>query len=546
MKRVTIALVALILVLVIVFGSLALGFSVFGWGQGPKASPVGEATKVKRGLGELTLLGDDPPTLDPALAGDTTSASYIVEIFSGLVSINRELKVVPDIAERWDISDDGKTYTFYLRPDVKFHNGKEVKASDFKYSMERACDPSTESVVADTYLGDIVGAKDMLNGKASEIKGIQVMDDRTLRIEIDAAKPYFLAKLTYPTAFVVDKANVKSGRGWTDKPNGTGPFKLKQWQRGEKIVLERNENYYGGEVKLKGVNFLLAGGSSMTMYENGEVDITGVGMTDIERVLDPTNPLNKELVVAPELSVGYIGFDCTTPPFDDMKVRQAFNYAIDKEKIIKVVLKDIVEPAEGILPPGMPGYNEDLKGLGYEPVKAKSLIAESKYKDVANFPRITISIPGTGATVPPTSEAIIEMWKANLGVQVEIQQVEWATYLDDLKRHKFQMFEVGWIADYPDPQDFLDLLFHSRSLENNAAYSNPEVDRLLEQARVEKDTAARLRIYQQVEQMIVNDAPWIPLWHGKSYLLVKPYVKGFYPAPMTIPMFKDVYIEPMM
>jgi len=540
MKRVTIAIVSLIVVLVLVFSSLAPGC------KGSKAGPAGgatpAATRVITGAGELTLLSDDPPTLDPALAGDTTSASYIVEIFSGLVTINRELKVVPDIAERWDISDDGKTYTFYLHPNVKFHDGKEVKASDFKYSMERACNPSTESIVADTYLGDIVGAKDMLSGKASEVRGIQVIDDTTLQIEIDAAKPYFLAKLTYPTAFVVDNANVKS-RNLTSKPNGTGPFKLKQWQRGEKIVLEANENYYGGVVKLKRVNFLLAGGSSMTMYENGEVDITGVGLTDIERVLDPANPLNKELVVASELSVGYVGFNCTMPPFDDVKVRQAFNHAVDKEKIIEVVLKELVDPAKGILPPGMPGYNEGLKGLEYDPVKAKRLIAESKYKDVANFPAITISIPGTGAAVPPTSEAIIEMWKVNLGVEVKIQQVEWATYLDDLKRHKFHMFEVGWIADYPDPQDFLDLLFHSNSLENNAGYSNPEVDRLLEQARVEKDINARLRIYQQVEQMIVNDAPWLPLWHGKSYLLVKPYVKGFYPAPMTIPMFKDVYIE---
>ncbi len=546
MNRVAIGLVSLIVVLALVFGGLALGFSVFGWGKGPEGGSVGDvtpgATRVEAGAGALTLLSDDPPTLDPALASDTTSAGYIVEIFSGLVTINRELKVVADIAERWEVSDDGKVYTFYLRPNVKFHDGREVKAADFKYSMERACNPSTESIVADTYLGDIVGARDMLSGKALEIRGIQVVDDRTLKIEIDAAKPYFLAKLTYPTAFVVDNANVKA-RNWTSRPNGTGPFKLKQWQRGERIVLEANESYYGGAVRLKQINFLLAGGSSMTMYENDEVDITGVGLTDIERVLDPANPLNKELVIAPELSVGYVGFNCTMPPFDDVKVRQALNHAVDKDKILEVVLKDLVESAEGILPPGMPGYNENLKGLEYDPAKAKRLIAESKYKDVASFPPITISIPGTGAAVPPTSEAIIEMWKVNLGVQVNIQQVEWATYLDDLKRHRFQMFEVGWVADYPDPQDFLDLLFHTSSMENNARYSNPAVDRLLEQARVEKDVDARLRIYQQAEQMIVNDAPWLPLWHGKSYLLIKPYVKGFYPAPMTIPVFRDVYIE---
>lgn len=500
------------------------------------------APAVKAG-GEFRLLGAEPPTLDPALSGDATSAEYIVEIFSGLVTLNPKLEVVPDIAERWEISPDGKTYTFFLRKGVKFHDGKEVTAKDFKYSLERAADPKTGSTTADTYLADILGVKEKLAGKANEVRGVKVVDDYTLQIEIDAPKAYFIAKLTYPAAFVLDRANVESGKNWTDRPNGTGPFKLKEWSRGEKIVLVRNENYYAGPPPLAQVRFILAGGSPMTMYENNEIDTTGVSLTDIDRVLDPKNPLNKELVVATSLDVGYIGFDVTKPPFDDVRVRQAFNHAVDKQKIVDVVLKKLVQRADGVLPPGMPGYNPNLKGLEYDPAKAKRLIAESKYKDVANFPPIVVSLPGTGATLPPSSDAILQMWKDNLGVKVEIQQAEWATFLQDIKAHKYQVFELGWIADYPDPQDFLDVLFHSQSLENNGRYSNPQVDALLERARVEKDVSTRLRLYQEVEQMIVNDAPWIPLSFGKSYMLIKPYVKGYQSPPMVIPNLRFVSIE---
>ncbi|MDO8673428.1 MAG: peptide ABC transporter substrate-binding protein, partial [Dehalococcoidia bacterium] len=460
--------------------------------------------------GTLVIPGSDPPTLDPALAQDSTSSNYIVEIFSGLVTLNRKLEVEADIAERWDISKDGKTFTFYLRPGVKFHDGKEVRAQDFKFSMERAVDPKTESVVADTYLGDIVGARDVLKGEAKQIRGIKVIDDRTLEITIDAPKAYFLAKLTYPTAFVVDEANVKK-RNWTDTPNGTGPYKLSLWKKGERIVLERNADFYKGLPKLERVDFQLSGGSSMTMYENGEIDISGVGLNDIERITDPSNPLNKELVTGASLDVFYIGFNAKKAPFDDPKVRQAFNHAIDKDKIVEVVLKGMQTKADGILPPGMPGYNANLKGLGFDSEKAKSLIAQSKYKTVANLPPIVLSIEGQGTNPPRTTTAIVEMWKQNLGVEVRIEQVEWATYLNDLEKHKFQMFEVGWIADYPDPQDFLDILFHSASRDNNSDYANPEVDAILEKARVEPNVANRMKMYQQAEQLIVNDAPWVPL-----------------------------------
>ncbi|MBM2826056.1 MAG: ABC-type dipeptide/oligopeptide/nickel transport system, periplasmic component [Dehalococcoidia bacterium] len=493
--------------------------------------------------GELKMLGDDPPTLDPALSGDTTSAFYIVEVFSGLVTLNHKLQIEPDLAERWEVSSDGKTYTFFLRKNAKFHSGKLVTANDFKYSFERAADPKTQATLADTYLGDIIGVKDKLNGKASVVQGVKVVDDNTLQIEIDAPKSYFLAKMTYPTSFVLDKENVESSKEWTKKPNGTGPFKLKEWRIGERIILEKNPAYYMEPAKLDKVTLLLAGGSGSTMYENNEIDVTGVPIDELEAIAAPSHKFNKQLLVASDLSVGYVGFTNNVAPFDDVKVRQAFVHAVDRDKITKVIYKDTRQKANGILPPGMPGYNPNLKGLEYDPEKAKRLLKESKY--ASGLPPITLNIPGSSSTPPPFAEVLQQDWKNVLGVDVKIQQIEWATFLEDLKKHKFQSFMIGWVADYPDPQDFLDILFHSKSLENNPLYANPEVDQVLETARVERDVEKRMKLYQQVEQTIVNEAPWLPLWYGKNYLLVKPYVQGkeYLAAPMVIPSLKFVSIE---
>jgi oligopeptide transport system substrate-binding protein len=516
-----------------------------------KLTPSLKPTPTKpsaRPVAVLNLPGAEPPTLDPALTQDATSASYIIEIFSGLVTLNQDLEVVPDIAQSWEVSDDGRVYTFHLRRDVKFHDGKPVTAHDFKYSIERACDPDTGSVVADTYLGDIVGAQAKLRGQADEVSGVVVVDDYTLEITIDSPKAYFLSKLTYPTAFVVDRENVEGpDQPWTDKPNGTGPFRLAEYELGLRIVLERNEAYYGTpKPTLDQVNFLLAGGSAMTMYETGELDAVPVGLTDIERVLDPSNPLHKELsITVPTLSIYYIGFNVNKPPFDDRKVRQAFNYAIDKDKLVNVVLKKTQVKAEGILPPGMPGYNKNLKGYPYDPEKARQLIAESRYGDVSKLPEITLNVSGGGGATARQVAAIVEMYKQNLGVDIAIQQTEWATYLWDLRAHRYQMFGVtsGWIADYPDPQDFLDILFHSKSRNNDTEYSNPEVDRLLEEARVEQDFEKRMALYQQAEEIILEDAPIVPLTHDAEYWLTKPYVKGMTYPPVIIPKLKYVSIS---
>ena len=505
-------------------------------------SVVGSGAKSTGGV--FNMLWSDPPTLDPHLTSDTTSAGIIVEIFGGLVAFDTDLNLVPDLAESWEISSDAQTYTFKIRDEAVFHDGKNVTAADFKWSFERAAHPDTASPVAETYLSDIVGVKEVLEGVTTDISGVTVIDEKTLQIEIDAPKAYFLAKLTYPTAYVLDKDNVEiENSEWTDTPNGTGPFRLIEYKIGERLILEKHPKFHLGPAMLDRIQMNLAGGSSMAMYENDEIHITGVGMLDLERIKDPADPLNSQLVTAsPSFSISYIGFNVTQPPFDDILFRQALNHAIDKELIAKEVLADLVVPAYGILPPGFPGYNDSLEGLRFDPVLAKKLLSESNYFDIENRPRIVVTIPGTGGTPNLDLEVIINMWFENLGVEVEIQQVEWATYLQDLDKRKFQAYAgLGWQADYPDPEDFLDILFYSDSDNNHGAYSNPEVDGLLEKARV-GDVQDRLNIYENVEEMIVNDAPWVPLWFGSDrYLLIKPYVKGYTIPPMTVPKMRHIY-----
>ena len=505
-----------------------------------------EQVTARTSGGTFRRLWADPPTLDPHLTSDTTSAALVVEIFSGLVSFNPDLELVPDIASRWDISDDGLTYTFHLRPEAKFHDGKPVTAHDFKWSFERAVSPDLGSPVAETYLGDIVGVKDVLDGIATEISGVKVIDDHTLQVTIDKPKAYFLAKMAYHTAFVVDQANVEAGgRNWTDNPNGTGAFKLKEYRIGERIVFERNADYYLEPAHLDQVVMNLAGGQAMAMYENDEIDLTGVGLFDLERVQDPNEPLNKEYVVVPPgFSVTYIGFNTNLPPFDDLNFRQALNHAVDKELIATEVLAGLRVPAYGILPPGFPGYNPDLQGLKYDPELAQQLLETSRYSTPDSYDRIIVTVPGTGGTIGLDLEVIIEMWRQTLGVEVEIQQVEWATYLEDLNQQKFQAFAgLGWSADYPDPQDFLDVLFHSQSEINHGAYSNTQLDDILEEARVEPDVPARMALYNQAEEMIVEDAAWVPLWFtGERHALVKPHIKDYKLTPMILPKLRYVYI----
>jgi oligopeptide transport system substrate-binding protein len=491
----------------------------------------------------LNLYGVDPITLDPAVSGEMLSHEYIQQIYNGLVRLDENLEPAPDIAERWDISADGRTYTFYLRHDVKFQDGRGVTASDFKYSLERACNPATGSLTAPTYLGDIVGVREVLSGQAGEISGVRVVDDYTLQITIDTPKSYFLAKMTYPVAFVVDSNEAKPGVEWWREPNGTGPFQVKEWAEENTLVLEKNAHYYGEQAGVGTVVFKLWGGVPMNMYETGEIDATDVDINYVDKVTDPAGNFYRELQIAPELSFNYIGFNHTRPPFDDVNLRRAFSMAFDKDKLVSLVFKDMMARADGILPPGIPGFNENLQGLEFDVEQAKALIAASSYGSADNLPPITVTTMGWGGLISNSLEAIIHEWRQNLGVEVKVRQLEPQHFLYHLKEEKDEMYHLGWVADYPHPQNFLEILFRTGEENNAGEYSNPAVDDLLERAGAELDYDASLALYQQAEQMLVDDAACIPLWFPENYYLVKPYVSGYELTPMGYANLNRVSIE---
>jgi len=505
------------------------------------------APKAPEGLAEgraLSLYGIDPHTLDPALSGEMTSHEYIMQVFSGLVCLDEQLKPVPDIAHKWRVSEDGRTYTFYLRRGVRFHDGRAVMAEDFRYSWERACSPDTGSHTAVTYLGDIVGVKEMLAGRSEEISGVRVVDDYTLEVTIEAPMSYFLFKLCYPTAFVVDRNNAESGGEWWRNPNGTGPFKLRQWDESEMLVLEKNELYYGDVPKVTLIVFHLWAGVPMRMYETGEIDVTGVSLSYIDRVTDEAGPFYRDLIIVPELSFYYIGFNCSRPPFDDVNVRRAFTQAINKDKLVSLVFRDTVRRADGILPPGIPGFNENLLGLDYDVGRARELIEASKYGDVSALPPITITTAGWGGMISQALEAIIHEWRQNLGVEVTVRQLEPERFLYQLREEKDEMYYMGWVADYPHPQDFLEVLFYGGAEYNYGEYSNAEVDTVLEAAGMELQTNLSLLLYRQAEQKLVEDAACLPLWFGKNCVLVKPYVRGYSLNALGFASLNRVYVEP--
>jgi oligopeptide transport system substrate-binding protein len=517
---------------------------------GLQTTPVsgGSDSGPKTG-GIFNTLWSDPPTLDPHLVTDGTSYGIVIEVFSGLVRLGNDpiSPFEPDLAESWTVSNDGTVYEFKLRPDIKFSNGDPVTAQDFKWSFERAAHPDTASTVAEEFLGDIVGVHDIVEGNATTAEGIEVIDERTLRLTIDAPKAYFIAKLTYPTAFVLNQNNVESmGRDWVDDPVSTGPFTLKEYRIGQRIRLARNDNYWDRKAYLDEVVFNLAGGVAMAMYENDEIDITGVGLADLERVQDPTEELNKDLVeVPPDFAVSYVGFNINEAPFDDVYFRQALNHAVDKQLIADQVFSNLVKPAYAIIPPGFPGYSPDIQGLEFDADLAKDLLAQSKYADPESRPRIVLTVPGTGGSPGLTTEVVADMWRQTLGIEIEIQQVEWATYIQDLHRGRLQAWSgLSWQADYPDPQTFIDVLFRSSSAINYGGYANHDVDEYVLAAQTEQDATKRVQYYNDAEQIIVAEAAWLPLWWGvDSKALIKPWVNDYQFSSLTVAKFKDVWLD---
>jgi oligopeptide transport system substrate-binding protein len=277
------------------------------------------------------------------------------------------------------------------------------------------------------------------------------------------------------------------------------------------------------------------------MYQNDEIDVTGVGKDNVESVRDPNNDLNKEYHTSTGLNVSYIGFNVNKEPFNDPDVRRALAMAIDKDFLANNLYKGLFDVANGILPPEMPGYNQNLDAIKFDADAAKKLLDDTGKANALDG--IKILTAGQGAAPDDILQAVTAMWQQNLGVTIEVEQEDFGLFLTDVDQGKFDMFSLGWVADYPDPQNFLELNFHTDNSNNKTGYSNHEVDGLLQQATAEKDTDKRIQLYQQAEQIIVNEEPWIPLIFGKSSYLVKPYVTGYEANPFVISSLRYVSVD---
>jgi ABC-type transport system substrate-binding protein len=492
----------------------------------------------------LYLASGEPTTLDPALT-HYGADGIIGDIYSGLVALDPHLQVRPSLAERWEVADGGTRYIFHLNPEAKFHNGRPVTAADVQFSWERAADPKTGSETVLLYMGEIVGLEAYHLDQADQISGVKVLDDHTIEVLIREPVPYFLAKLTYPVGWVVDRYTVVLPN-WTDHPNGTGPFRHIQHLKDEIFILESNPYYYGELPRINHVVYLMYAGYTQRLYETDDVDFAPISRDQLERSANPRDRLFGSVYSETGLCTFYVTFNATLPPFDDPNVRRAFVQAIDLERYVDAITEGRSPVGRGVLPPGMPGYQDDVVLPMYNPERARSLLAESLYYDGSQDPPAIIwTLPTSGGYYSPGAAFLVDAWEETLGVEVTVEGIDWDSYTEKIDAGEYgHLLKEGWCADYPDPENFLDVLFHSDSPQNHAYYNNPEFDRLIETARSEADLDQRLLLYQEAERLVVGDAAILILNHkAPSYAVWKPYVHGYVPSPIGVPQHATMWIE---
>jgi peptide/nickel transport system substrate-binding protein/oligopeptide transport system substrate-binding protein len=370
-----------------------------------------------------------------------------------------------------------------------------------------------------------------MQGKATRVQGLKVVDRYTLQIMLEEPLAPFLAALGLPNAAVVPQEEVeKLGERFGRAPVGTGPFKFVRWEPNQEIVLEANEQYHEGRPFLDALVFKIVAGSKQeerfAQFLQGNLEETVIPSEKTDEVDADPKYRQYQLFRKPTLSLLYIGFNTRVKPFDDKRVRQAFNYAVDKEAIVREISKKGSLTATGALPPGMPGYDPALQGYPYDPAKARHLLADAGYPDGAGFPVVQLwSVHQAEST--KVELAAYQRYLAEVGVQVDIRYApDWPTYRAMLEQGQLPMFRLVWYADLPDPDNMLSPLLHSTSSTNRTFYRNPRVDQLLEQARKKLSYAQRIALYRAVERLVMDDAPWITQHYYASEYLYQPYVRG--------------------
>ena len=497
---------------------------------------------------------DDVATLDPAIGYDWQNWSMIKSLFDGLMDyVPGTTTLRPGLAESYDISEDGMTYTFHLRPGVKFHNGREMTAEDVKYSLDRVTNPATQSPGAG-FFGSIKGYDAMADGSATELEGVKVIDPATVEITLSRPDATFLHVMALNFAHVVPKEEVeKWGADFGRHPVGTGSYKLGEWTVGQRLVFEKNaDNWRKGVPYLDQITFEVGQEPIVALLrlQKGAVDIPGDGIPPAkfqEVMNDPEQA--KDVVEGGQLQTGYITMNVTTPPFDQKEVRQAINMAINKDRIVQIINGRAV-PANQPLPPSMPGYTKDYKGYPYDPEKARAMLAEAGLPD--GF-ETELYVMNTDPN--PRIAQAIQQDLAAIGVKASLQSLAQANVIEAGGNGSAPMIWSGgmaWIADFPDPSNFYGpILGCAGAVEggwNWSKYCNEAVDADAVKADSfnDPDDPARLALWSEVYQKVMADAPWVPVFNEERYTMKSERMGGadnLYVDPVSIPVNYDyVYV----
>jgi len=501
-------------------------------------------------------------TLDPAYARDQASDWMTAQIFNGLVELDTALSPRPAIAKRWKISDDGMTYTFYLRDDVLFHEHAEfgknrtrnVVASDFVYTFTRICNPQTASTGQWVFKGKISGLQAYQDGLKNEISGFRAANDTTFEVRLTRPFPPFLGLLTMPYCRVVPHEVVSAlGEDFRMNPIGTGPFRFYDWQENYYLILHKNTSYFErihGETlpyldAIK-VSFIPSRLSAFIEFLQGKLDmLNGLDDSYKDELFNTDGTVREKyidsfrIVRAPQLNTEYLGIlvDSTRGsdhPLLDVRVRKALNYAIDRQKLVTYLLNEMGYPTEtGFIPRGMPAFApEKVQGFTYDPVQSRKLLEDAGYPGGTGLPEITLHST-------PKYENIAEFIQKsfeNVGVRLSIENLQGGALRTEIYNSQIQFWRASWIADYPDGENYLALFYsknHSPSGPNTTHFSIPAYDNLYETALQIPHDSLRFILYQQMENMMLQHAPIIPLYYDRSLRLVQHGISGFYSNPMN-------------
>ena len=508
-----------------------------------RASKMRNAVPITPSPDPLRLEHFDPLTLDPGLCGDGWSSQVINQLFSGLLEYTPEMDVLPDIAQRWEILEGGRRYVFHLREDVKWSDGTAVTAEDFVYAWQRVLNPATQSLTAEL-LYDIKGARAFHQGETSDTEslGIQANGPYTLEVELEEPAGYFLQLMAHEVSFPVPPHVVERlGEEWTEVGNivVNDPFLIEKWDPGVLMTLVHNPVYRGrfsGNVQRVRINIhtVPEWETVLAMYEADDLDVMFIDFFPPEEMNRLRRQHSSDYISAPSLSVFFLVFNTVRAPFDDPRIRQAFMMAADKQAGVAAASGGAFIPAMGgLIPPGMPGHSPDI-GVPYDPVGAHELMTQAGYPNGLGFPDVEVLI---WPVAKVRMEGLWRSWREALGVDLTWNFVPFG---ERSGSEPFHMALQGWIADYPDPDNFLRVGFRKEI----TGWLGETFDELVTNASRMLDQAERLKLYQEADGMLIEEAVVLPLAYVMDHLLVKPWVKRFPISPMRVWFLKDVVIEP--